>query len=113
MNKITTLFFTALFLCYALTNSTRHEPGFHKESSVVTPHQDVEAVDKSCVIDKGDKIECNMIKILLTTRCTVADSLSHACAMHCEGGVVIVMIIVFAIVDTNGGRMSVGWRRIL
>ncbi|OIV89169.1 hypothetical protein TanjilG_25690 [Lupinus angustifolius] len=39
MNKITTLFFTALFLCYALTNSTRHEPGFHKESSVVTPHQ--------------------------------------------------------------------------
>ncbi|CAL0311599.1 unnamed protein product [Lupinus luteus] len=48
MTKIIALFFTALFLCYALTHSTRHEPSFHNESSVVTQHQDVMGVDKSC-----------------------------------------------------------------
>ncbi|CAL0331754.1 unnamed protein product [Lupinus luteus] len=63
MNKITALFFMALFLCYALTNSTRHEPGFHKESSVVTPHQDVEAVDKSC--ENVGEEECLMRKTLI------------------------------------------------
>ncbi|KAE9606829.1 hypothetical protein Lal_00026261 [Lupinus albus] len=63
MKKITALFFTALFLCYALTNSTRHQPGFHKESSVATQYQDVEAVDKNC--EGVGEEECLMRKTLI------------------------------------------------
>ncbi|XP_061338878.1 phytosulfokines-like [Gastrolobium bilobum] len=48
MSKITALFFTVLFLCYMVTHSARPEPVFHKESSAVTHHQEVEAVDESC-----------------------------------------------------------------
>ncbi|KAK7252754.1 hypothetical protein RIF29_36941 [Crotalaria pallida] len=47
--KTTTLFFMALFLCYVLTHSTRPDPAFNNESSVVAHHQDVVVgVDTSC-----------------------------------------------------------------
>ncbi|XP_027362284.1 phytosulfokines-like [Abrus precatorius] len=48
MSKITAMFFLAMFLCCILTHSASPEPAFHKESLIVTQHQDAEAVDESC-----------------------------------------------------------------
>ncbi|KAK7309137.1 hypothetical protein RJT34_05639 [Clitoria ternatea] len=62
MNKITGMFFMALFLCCMLTQSARPQPPFLKETSVVTNHQDVEAVDETC--EGIEEEECLMRRTL-------------------------------------------------
>ncbi|KAL2348293.1 hypothetical protein Fmac_002293 [Flemingia macrophylla] len=45
MNKITALFFLALFLCCMITHSSRHEPAFQKEP---LESRQLEDVEESC-----------------------------------------------------------------
>ncbi|XP_028772811.1 phytosulfokines 3-like [Neltuma alba] len=43
MGKLAALFFTTIFLCYVMSQASRPQPAFLKDSSPKTPHLGVES----------------------------------------------------------------------